>query len=64
MDDAFAKIGKDCEAPDDALRALRPLFAAPLTCSRLRPYGIHADLTGRCCPRCGWAPRRRAVRRL
>jgi hypothetical protein len=32
-----------------------------MLCSRERPYGIHADLTGRDCPRCGWAPKRRAA---
>lgn len=58
MDDAFARdlFGDAGEAPDGLLRALRP---APLRCSRERPFGIHADLGGGRCPRCGWTPGRR-----
>ncbi|HEX8366916.1 MAG TPA: hypothetical protein VF603_16670 [Allosphingosinicella sp.] len=61
MDDAFAKglFGDACETPADALRALRPLLPLPLRCSRERPFGIHADLGGGRCPRCGWTPKRR-----
>jgi hypothetical protein len=58
VDGIFATdlFGDACEAPADPLRALLP---APLRCSRERPFGIHADLGGGRCPRCGWTPRRR-----
>jgi len=61
VDDAFARdlIGDACAAPADALGALGPLLFPVATCSRERPFGIHADLTGSCCPRCGWTPKRR-----
>lgn len=61
MDDAFARglIGEACEAPGDTLGALGPLLAVPLRCSRARPFGIHGDLSGGACPRCGWTPTRR-----
>ncbi|HEX9932258.1 MAG TPA: hypothetical protein VGB08_05400 [Allosphingosinicella sp.] len=61
MDDAFARdlSGDFCPAPSDAAEALRPLLFPVAFCSRPRPFGIHADLTGGCCPRCGWTPRRR-----
>ncbi|HEX8193668.1 MAG TPA: hypothetical protein VF552_12295 [Allosphingosinicella sp.] len=48
MDGAYARrlLGED-------------MFGAPVLCSRERPFGIHADLSGHHCPRCGWAPARR-----
>ncbi|HEY0013358.1 MAG TPA: hypothetical protein VGB79_10975 [Allosphingosinicella sp.] len=63
MDGAFARTlrGGEIDAPVDALGALRPLLHAPVLCSRARPYGIHADLTGHDCPRCGWVPKRRGA---
>jgi hypothetical protein len=51
--------GDGCDAPGDALGVLRPLLQAPMLCSRERPFGIHRDLSGESCPRCGWTPRRR-----
>jgi hypothetical protein len=64
LNDAFARdlVGDACEAPADALDLLRPLLASIAFCTRERPWGIHADLTGRCCPRCGWTPARRRRR--
>jgi hypothetical protein len=64
VDDAFARqlVGDACDAPGDATEALRPLLAPVAYCSRRRPWGIHADLTGGSCPRCGWAPSRRRAR--
>jgi hypothetical protein len=55
--------GGEIDAPADALGALRPLLHAPVLCSRARPFGIHGDLTGMQCPRCGWAQRPRGPRR-
>jgi hypothetical protein len=51
--------GDAADAPGDALRILQPYLEAPILCSRNRPFGIHADLSGHCCPRCGWTPKRR-----
>jgi hypothetical protein len=61
VDQAFARDLFDgaCEAPAGLLRPLRP---APSGCSAERPFGIHADLGGGRCPRCGWTPRRRRVK--
>jgi hypothetical protein len=66
VDGAFARTltGGDIDAPADTLGALRPLLHAPVLCSRERPFGIHGDMTGARCPRCGWAQQRRRARRL
>ena len=32
--------------------------AAPVTCTRAKPWGIHLALGEQSCPRCGWAPGR------